>query len=63
MPEQVVPMGMGAEPGDYGNAEPVEFIGELAQLGTIDTRIDQDQPTVPAHHDGIGPDPHSPRPR
>jgi hypothetical protein len=49
--------GMGAEPGDYGNSEPIKVIGKLAQLGTIDTRIDQDQPAFATHHDGIGPDP------
>ena len=57
MPEQVVPVGMGGEPGDHRNAEPVQVIGELVQLGTMDAGIDQDQPILPAHHDGIGPDP------
>ena len=57
MPEQVVPVGMGGEPGDHRNAEPVQVIGELVQLGTIDAGIDQDQPALPAHHDGIAPDP------
>ena len=57
MPEQVVPVGMGGEPGDHRNAEPVQVIGELVQIRTIDAGIDQDQPTLPAHHDGIGPDP------
>src|SRR3954467_15841501 len=27
------------------------------QIGTVDAGIDQDQPTLPAHHDGIAPDP------
>jgi hypothetical protein len=40
-------------PGDHRNAEPVQVIGELAQIGTIDARIDQDQPTLTAHRDGI----------
>jgi hypothetical protein len=31
--------------------------GELVQIGTIDAGIDQDQPTLPAHRDGIAPDP------
>ena len=57
MPEQVVPVGMGGEPGDHRNAEPVHVIGELVQLGAIDAGIDQDQPILPAHRDGIGPDP------
>ena len=57
MPEQVVPVGMGGEPGDHRNAEPVYVIGELVQIGTIDAGIDQDQPTLPAHRDGIAPDP------
>jgi hypothetical protein len=57
MPEQVVPVGMGREPGDHRNAEPVQVIRELVQLGTIDAGIDQDQPILPAQHDGIGPDP------
>ena|GEM_PF-2403831 len=57
MPEQVVPVGMGGEPGDYRNAESPQVIGELVQLGTIDARIDQDQPILPAHDDGIRPDP------
>ena len=49
MPEQVVPVGMGGEPGDHRNAEPVQVIGELVQLGAIDAGIDQDQPILPAH--------------
>jgi hypothetical protein len=57
VPEQVVPVGMGGEPGDHRNAEPVQVIGELVQIGTIDAGIDQDQPTLPAHRDGIAPDP------
>ena len=48
---------MGREPGDHRNAEPVQVIGELIQLGTVDAGIDQDQPILPAHHDGIRPDP------
>src|ERR1700733_8045818 len=57
MPEQVVPVGMGGEPGEHRNAEPVQVIGELVQLRTIDAGIDQNQPILPAHDDGIGPDP------
>jgi hypothetical protein len=57
MPEQVVPVRMGGEPGDHRNAEPVHVIGELVQIGTGDAGIDQDQPTLPAHRDGIAPDP------
>ena len=57
MPEQVVPVGMGGEPGDHRDAEPVHVIGELVQLGAVDAGIDQDQPVLPAHHDGVGPDP------
>ena len=56
MPEQVVPVGMGGKPGNHRNAEPVYVISELVQIGTIDAGIDQDQPTLPAHHDGITPD-------
>jgi hypothetical protein len=57
MPEQVVPVGVGGEPGDHRNAEPVQVIGELVQIGTIDAGIDQDQPILPAYRDGIAPDP------
>jgi len=57
MPEQVVPVRMGGEPGDYREAEPVQVIGELVQLRAIDAGIDQDQPALPAHRDGIAPDP------
>ena len=57
MPEQVVPVGMGGEPRDHRKAEPVHVIGELVQIGTIDAGIDQDQPILPAHHDGVAPDP------
>ena len=57
MPEQVVPVGMGGEPGDHRNAELVQVIRELVQLGAIDAGIDEDQPLLPAHHNGIGPDP------
>ncbi len=57
MPEQVVPVGMGGEPGDHRNVELVDVIGQLAQLGAGDARIDQDQPIVGAHHDGIRPHP------
>jgi hypothetical protein len=42
---------MGGEPGDHRNAEPVDepvqVIGELVQLGTIDAGIDQDNPPSP----------------
>jgi hypothetical protein len=48
---------MGREPGDHRKAEPVHVIGKLVQIGTIDAGIDQDQPTLPAHRDGIAPDP------
>ena len=48
---------MGREPGDHRDAEPVQVIGELVQLGTFDAGIDQDQPIIRAHHDGVGPDP------
>ena len=48
---------MGGEPGDHRKAKPVQVIGELVQIGTINAGIDQDQPTLPAHHDGIAPDP------
>ena len=57
MPEQMVPVGMGGEPGDHRDAELVHVIGELVELGSIDAGIDQNQTTVPAHDDGIGPDP------
>jgi len=48
---------MGGKPGDHRNAEPVYLIGELVQIRTIDAGIDQDQPTLPAHRDGIAPYP------
>ena len=48
---------MGGEPGDHRDAEPVQVIGELVQLGAVDAGIDQDQPFVRAHHGGVGPDP------
>ena len=48
---------MGGEPGNHPKAEPIQVIGELVQIGTIDAGIDQDQPTLPAHRDGIAPDP------
>src|SRR5262249_29698419 len=57
MPEQVVPVGMGGEPGDHWDAEPVHVIGELVELGTVDAGVDQDQPALPTHHDGVAPDP------
>ena len=53
----MVPVGMGGEPRDDRNAEPVQLIGELVELGTLNAGIDQNQPILPAHHDGIGPDP------
>lgn len=56
MPEQVVPVGMGGE-SRHRDAELVQVIGELVQLGAVDAGIDQDQPILPAHDDGIGPDP------
>src|SRR5206468_6718378 len=34
-----------------------QVIGELVQIGTIDAGIDQDQPTLRTHRDGIAPDP------
>jgi RNA polymerase sigma-70 factor (sigma-E family) len=57
MPQQVIPVGMGGEPGDHRNAEPVHVIGELVQLRTIDAGIDQDQTILSAYHDGVAPDP------
>ncbi len=57
MPEQVVPVGMGGEPGDHRDAEPVQVIGELVEIGAIDAGIDQDQPTFPARRDDIAKDP------
>ena len=57
MPQQMVPVGMGGEPGDHGKAEPVQVIGELVQIGTLDARVDQGQPGLPAHHNGIAPHP------
>ncbi len=53
MSEQVVSVGMGGEPGDHRNAEPVHVIGELVKIGTVDAEIDQDQPILSARHDGI----------
>ena len=47
---------MGGEPGDHRKAEPVKVIGELVQIGTVDAGIDQEQPALPAHRDGIAPD-------
>jgi hypothetical protein len=44
---------MGGEPGDHRKAETVQVIGELVRIGTIDAGIDQDQPTLPAHRDGM----------
>ena len=35
---------MGGEPGDHRNAEPVQVIGELVQIGTIDGGIDPPSP-------------------
>jgi hypothetical protein len=46
MPEQVIPVRMGGELGDHRNAEPVQVIGELVQIGTIGAGIDQDQPAL-----------------
>ncbi len=57
VPEQVVPVGMGGEPGDHGHAELAHVVGQLIQLRAIDAGIDQDQPVGAAHDDGIGPDP------
>lgn len=57
VPQQVVPVRMGGEPDDDRHAELVKVIGELVQLGTVDAGIDQDQPTVAAHHDAVAPDP------
>src|SRR5262249_41196346 len=39
------------------NAEPVYVIGELVEIGTVNAGIDQDQPTLPTHHDGVAPYP------
>jgi hypothetical protein len=44
---------MGRKPGDHWDAELVQVIGELVQIGTVDAGIDQDQPTLPAHREGI----------
>ena len=41
----------------HRKAQPVHVIGELVQIRTVDAGIDQDQPTLPAHHGGIAPDP------
>ena len=57
VPEQVVPVAVGGEPGDHRDAERLHVIGELVEIGTIDAGIDQDQPIVPAHRDGIAPHP------
>lgn len=57
VPEQVVPVRMGAEPGDHRDVQLVHRVGELVQLGAFDAGIDDDQSLVPAHHDGIAPDP------
>lgn len=57
VPEQVVPVRMGAEPGDHRDVQLVHRVGELVQLGAVDAGIDDDQSLVPAHHDGIAPDP------
>ena len=48
---------MGGEPGDHRNVELVQVIGELVQIPTIDAGIDEDHPILPAHRDGIAPDP------
>jgi hypothetical protein len=48
---------MGGEPGGHRNAEPVHIVGELAEIGTVDAGIDQDQPTLPAHHNRVTPNP------
>ena len=34
-------MGMGGEPGNHRQAEPVQVIGELVQIGTVDAGINQ----------------------
>ena len=57
VPEQVVPVGMGAEPGHHRQAEPAHVVGERVELGPVDARVDEDQPTLAAHHDGVAPDP------
>ena len=44
----MVPVGMGGEPGDHRDTEPVQVVGELVQIGTVDTGIDQDQPATVA---------------
>ena len=53
----MVPVEVGREPGDHWNAEPVHVIGELGQIGAVDAGVDQDQAFVPAHRDGVAPDP------
>jgi hypothetical protein len=52
MPEQVVPVGMGGEPGDYRYAEPVQVIRKLVQLGTGDAGIDQARGSRSSGHAG-----------
>ena len=47
VPEQVVPVGVGGEPGDHRDAEPVQVIGELVPLGAIDAGIDRINPSSP----------------
>ena len=55
MPEQVVPVGMGGEPGDH--RMPSRSTSSAAgSTQAIDAGIDQDQPIL-AHRDGVGPDP------
>ena len=53
----MVPVEVRREPGDHWNAEPVHVIGELGQIGAVDAGVDQDQAFVPAHRDGVAPDP------
>src|SRR3954452_16302842 len=48
---------MRREAGDHRGTEPLDVVGELAQIATGDAGIDQDQPRDPAHHGGVAPDP------
>src|SRR3954451_5056053 len=48
---------MRREAGDHRGTEPLDVVGELAQIATGDAGIDQDQPRDPAHHGRVAPDP------
>jgi len=47
VPEQVVPVGVGAEAGHHLEAEAVHLIGERVELGAVDAGVDQDSPSSP----------------